>query len=62
MHRVRRFIGYVAPSEIIKVTSKSHENPTDHHYVVAIDDVTHKLIGCTCNWVTPITNLPTRTV
>ncbi|WP_227377138.1 hypothetical protein [Haladaptatus halobius] len=32
----------------VEVTSESHENPADHHYVVSIDDVTKELMVCTC--------------
>jgi hypothetical protein len=33
---------------IVDVTNESHENPAAHQYVVSIDDVTDKLMACTC--------------
>ncbi|GAA5064317.1 hypothetical protein ACFFQF_17765 [Haladaptatus pallidirubidus] len=33
---------------LVEVTNESHENPTDHQYVVSFDDVTGKLMACTC--------------
>ncbi|WP_458190403.1 SWIM zinc finger family protein [Haladaptatus sp. NG-WS-4] len=33
---------------MVEVTNESHENPADHQYMVSIDDVTEKLIACTC--------------
>ena len=32
---------------IVKVSNESHENPADHQYTVAIDDVTRDLMACT---------------
>ena len=33
---------------MVEVTDESHENPTDHQYTVSIDNVTEKLMACTC--------------
>ncbi|WP_266080775.1 hypothetical protein [Haladaptatus caseinilyticus] len=33
---------------LTEVINESHENPTEHHYVVSIDDVTDELMACTC--------------
>ncbi len=30
------------------MANESHENPTDHHYVVTLDDMTGDAIACTC--------------
>jgi uncharacterized Zn finger protein len=30
------------------VTTESHENPAEHHYVVTLVDVTGDAIACTC--------------
>ncbi|GAA0260625.1 SWIM zinc finger family protein [Haladaptatus pallidirubidus] len=32
----------------VEVTTESHENPAEHQYTVSIDDVTEKLMACTC--------------
>ncbi|WP_227379537.1 SWIM zinc finger family protein [Haladaptatus halobius] len=29
------------------MTTESHDNPAEHHYVVTLDDVTGDAIGCT---------------
>ncbi|WP_458190205.1 SWIM zinc finger family protein [Haladaptatus sp. NG-WS-4] len=33
---------------LIEVTNENHEKPTEHQYVVSIDDVTDELMACTC--------------
>ncbi|GAA5052392.1 hypothetical protein ACFFQF_24155 [Haladaptatus pallidirubidus] len=33
---------------MVEVTNESHEKPTDHQYIVSTDDVTEKLMACTC--------------
>ncbi|WP_227356118.1 SWIM zinc finger family protein [Haladaptatus salinisoli] len=33
---------------LIDVTTESHDNPTEHQYVVQRDDVTDNAMACTC--------------
>ncbi|WP_227379997.1 SWIM zinc finger family protein [Haladaptatus halobius] len=33
---------------MVDVTNESHDNPTDHQYVVTLDDVTSEAMACTC--------------
>ncbi|WP_435158696.1 SWIM zinc finger family protein [Haladaptatus sp. DFWS20] len=33
---------------LVEVTNESHENPEENQYTVSIDDVTEKLMACTC--------------
>ena len=47
--QTEQFTYNVEAPGIVDVTNESHENLADHHYVVTLDDVTDKLMACTCS-------------
>ncbi|WP_227377848.1 SWIM zinc finger family protein [Haladaptatus halobius] len=38
----------VEAPEMVDVTNESHDTPTDHQYVVTLDDVSGDVMACTC--------------